>query len=286
MKAFSWLKPSLIAQFCVLGVMFVVPSPSAASQGSVSAPITSLPSFAVASVKQNLSHDGRWKLEFTADGLSALGVSLRQLVEEAYGIYNDDRILGIAREFSDQRYDIEARVDEADLKRYQSLGSDERRVLLQRLLADRFQLSSHLEDRMRPVYKLTVAKNGPKLKMADSNVPHTKGDNPVPTIKHVRRGHLEAEQFTLPEFAKTLSILVERHVVDATSLQGRYNLILNWNPDDRKVLPDALPQLGAGDDLGPSIFTAIREQLGLQLIPAKGLVKVVVVDNASFPTQN
>lgn len=128
----------------------------------------------------------------------------------------------------------------------------------------------------------------PRFKIADSDQLPYKGVDPIPTMKRVRRGHIETGQFTLSDFARLLSTLVQRQVVDSTSIPGRYDLTLDWNPDDGKVaVPSAssAPD-GLRDNSAPSLFTAVQEQLGLQLIPAKGPIKVIVVDEVTSATAN
>jgi uncharacterized protein (TIGR03435 family) len=141
---------------------------------------------------------------------------------------------------------------------------------------------------MQPIYRPVIAKNGPRFKIAAADLLPYKGVDPVPTVKRIRRGHLEIEQFSFNDFARLLTQLVQRQVVDGTSIPGRYDLTLDWNPDDGRATvpntssaPDELKDISA-----PSLFTAVQEQLGLQLIPAKGPIKVIVVDEVSSATSN
>jgi uncharacterized protein (TIGR03435 family) len=275
-----------------LVVLILLPANAASyplSASTASAAIqNNIPSFAVASVRPNIAHDGRWKIEFTPNGFTALGVTLRQLIEEAYGIYEDDRILGESHQLDDQRYDIEAKVDDIDAARFLDLEREQRKVLLQRLLAERFKLKVHSEDKLRPIYKLVIAKSGPRFKRAESNEQPYKGVDPVASVKRIRKGHIETEQFTLDDFARLLSHLLERQVVNETLISGRYDLTLDWSPDDRKAIVPGASSVsgGLGDSAGPSLFTAVREQLGLQLISARGPIKVIVVDEAASATPN
>lgn len=259
-----------------------------AASSSPAAIQDNMPSFAVASIRPNTAHDGRWKIEFTRNGFTALGVTLRQLIEEAYGIYDDDRIVGESHQLNDQRYDIEAKVDDVDVPRFLDLEREQRKVLLQRLLAERFKLKVHSEDRLRPIYNLVIARNGPRFKTAGSDDLPYKGVDPVASIKNVRKGHVETEQFSLDDFAKLLSHLLERQVVNETSISGRYDLTLDWSPEDRKAItpnPSTAPAESA-DGSGPSLFTALKEQLGLQLISTKGPIRVIVIDEAASATAN
>ena len=88
------------------------------------------------------------------------------------------------------------------------------------------------------------------------------------------------------EFARTLSQFVGRVVVDRTGLTGPYDLDLNWTPDQmpQGTLPPGAPPLPPIDPNGPSIFTALQEQLGLKLDSIKGPVDVLVIDRVEPPT--
>jgi len=88
---------------------------------------------------------------------------------------------------------------------------------------------------------------------------------------------LKARNITMASFASMLFSEVHRTVADKTALTGRYDLDMTWSPDDRST-PDP--------DAGPSIFTALQEQLGLKLRPAKGPVEILVVDHVEMPSAN
>ena len=77
-----------------------------------------------------------------------------------------------------------------------------------------------------------------------------------------------------------------RDIIDQTGIEGRYDLTLNWTSDSGPASVPGVADGEASTDLGPSIFTAIREQLGLKLEPAKGSVRVLVIDHAEMPSEN
>lgn len=142
------------------------------------------------------------------------------------------------------------------------------------LLADRFQLKLHKETKEMPVYALTVAKNGPKFQpAANTDVTRTglrirRGDTGKPEITGTR--------IPMEFLAKTLSDQVGRTVIDQTGLQGNYDFKLTFAPD--------MGQPTETD--GPSIFTALQEQLGLRLDSQKGPVEVLVIDSAQKASEN
>jgi uncharacterized protein (TIGR03435 family) len=149
---------------------------------------------------------------------------------------------------------------------------------MQKLLADRFKLLVHWETREMPVYELVVAKGGAKLPATtrkDENMSSSFG-NGKPTGEG-----LSAKDLAVV-LTQVLSQELGREVVDKTGLSGKYDFTLRWTQDG--VLGTDAASNGA--DVPPSIFTAVEEQLGLKLQPAKGPVQVLVVDDAEMPTEN
>ena len=141
-------------------------------------------------------------------------------------------------------------------------------MMLQALLADRFKLTLHHETKELPLYALTVTRNGPKFKTADSE---SMSINAGRTNKHVEAN------INMRRLVEFLSAEVDRPVLDKTGLAGLYGITLDWAVDN---LPTATAT-------GPSLFTALQEQLGLKLESAKGPVDTLVVDHANrTPTDN
>jgi uncharacterized protein (TIGR03435 family) len=145
-------------------------------------------------------------------------------------------------------------------------------LMLQSLLADRFQLEVHRATRELPVFALVVARSGPKLKVSvdDPNAPRPRG-----TIWSDGRKKLEFDRQTMAGFARALELDVDRPVVDMTGLDGTYDIRLEF----ASASPIALAP-GSPDPQAPELFTALTEQLGLRLESRTGPVEVLVVDNA------
>ena len=155
-------------------------------------------------------------------------------------------------------------------------------VMLQNLLADRFQLKVHRSTRDLPVYALVIARNGQKLKVAADapNAPRPRG-----TLWSGGRKKYEFNSWTMARFANTLESDVDRPVIDMTGLPGSYDLRLEF-AETRSTLPAALGP-GSPDPQAPELFTALTEQLGLRLESRRGPVEVLVVDSAlRQPTDN
>jgi uncharacterized protein (TIGR03435 family) len=135
------------------------------------------------------------------------------------------------------------------------------------LLEDRFKLAVHRETRQLPVFVMTVAKSGSKLRAADPNGEGFLGRRGV-------RGPLTGRKASMPGLAATLSLVMGRKVLDRTGLTGLYDFTLEYAPDN------------AVDSELPSLVTALQEQLGLKLESSKGPVEVLVIDHAEKPTED
>jgi uncharacterized protein (TIGR03435 family) len=212
----------------------------------------------------------------------AQNVSLVALIHWAFDM-PETRILSAPEWAGTARFAIDAEagnsVDDQMHKMTQEAARAEQKKMVQSLLADRFRLAMHDETRERPIYLLKAAKDGPKLGTPD----------PSGAFINHGRNYIEINGYTngVSTLAEELSKEVGRDVVDQTGITGRYHLKLTWATDDRSA-PEAGgtdPSLTASDS-GPSIFTALEEQLGLRLEPAKGPVKVLVVDHVEMPSAN
>jgi uncharacterized protein (TIGR03435 family) len=205
----------------------------------------------------------------------ALCTTLWGLIYNAYGVRSiNDYPPGLPPWADNDRFDVDAKANDDTVAAIKKLSNEEQeqltRDMLQSLLADRFQLRVHYESKVRPDYELVVAKGGTKLKALP-------GDKKPGWGKSVH-GEFILHGESIAEFANDLSFsnVVGRTVVDKTGLTGNYNFDLKWTPDDQQGTPDA----------GPTLFTAIQEQLGLKLEPAKGPVNTLVVDHVEKPSEN
>jgi uncharacterized protein (TIGR03435 family) len=179
-----------------------------------------------------------------------------------------------------QRFDIVAKLPE---------GASREQVpeMLQSLLVERFKLALHRDKKEHTAYALVVGKNGPKLHPSEGGAA-----GPGGTIK-IGRGHLEVNKTTVSNFADMLSRLVDRPVLDMTELQGRFDFTLDFAPEGMKTFgmimgaPAEKPAESASEPSGPSIFTAVQEQLGLKLEARKAPVEILVIDHIEkVPTEN
>jgi uncharacterized protein (TIGR03435 family) len=219
-------------------------------------------------------------------GLNVSNMPLRALITFAYGI-RDFQLSGGPGWVGTERFDIIAKTERVESTQeppdprtmtdeQRKARDDQWNARVRALLADRFGLVVHKEAKEQPVYLLTVAKNGPKL-----TVVTTPGDRQGTSGG---RGRSQGYAATMAMLANTLSNATGRPVIDKTGLTGKYDYILEWAPDGGAAPgPDAAQPV---DSPGPTIFTALQEQLGLKLESSKGPVENVVIDHVDHPSAN
>jgi uncharacterized protein (TIGR03435 family) len=240
---------------------------------------------------------GKIGISDTPDGFTARSMSIKQIIQRAYGV-ESYQISGAPDWLNSERYDLDAKFDSSTADELQKLGPEDRilarRYMLQTLLADRLNLTIHRENKELQTYSLVVAKNGPKLK-------EVKLDDPEPSKSPGSLAAGRAEMMAggavgqMRGFASPLSNLtvmltnyLHRPVIDKTGLTGVYDFTLRWTPDDNQAQASSgssgVPSV---DPTGsPSIFTAVQEQLGLKLESAKGPVEIIVIDHVERPSGN
>jgi len=145
---------------------------------------------------------------------------------------------------------------------------------VQKLLADRFNLKFHREQRELPVYAIEVLKGGPKLTVTSD--PLGRADWATPKSGATDRTNAFTNA-TIGLFILATQFSFERPLVDRTGLTGRYDFYLRYNPDESNT---------TNADSPPGIFTAVQEQLGLRFQPMKALVDVFVIDHVEKPSEN
>jgi uncharacterized protein (TIGR03435 family) len=240
--------------------------------------------FEVAAIKPNKSGGGGSRSSFDGIRLTATNISVKSLIQyDAYGI-PAPQILGGPNWLASDRFDIEAKVDDALVAEMAKLDREQRnqmeRKMVQQLLADRFKLAVHHETKELPVYALVVAKGGPKLTASK--------DPDKGTSTSSNNGRLTTKGSTMEKLAETLTANLARElgrvVIDKTGIEGRYDLALTWSPENNSAA-----MMNASNEAsppGPSIFTALQEQLGLKLESSKGPVQTLVIDHIEQPSEN
>jgi bla regulator protein BlaR1 len=224
--------------------------------------------------------------------LRVTNFDIRNLLSMAYGI-DWSQMTGIPESFERVMFNIEAKSDsEADqelAKLSKEQAALEQQHMMQVMLAERFKLKVHWDDREGPIYNLVVMKNGPKLLPQGSapstaDEPKNYGDRPIPAL--YQRGDSRTgfdfvgHGSSIADLAKILTQQFGRMVVDKTGLDGKYDLTLRYygtRERDRRDDENNPP---------PPLDIAIQDQLGLKLEAAKGSVRTLVVDHIERPTEN
>ncbi|HEY4362137.1 MAG TPA: TIGR03435 family protein [Bryobacteraceae bacterium] len=233
-------------------------------------------SFEVASIKKSPPPDPNRSISgFQVPGggrFSTVNTPLRMMLTFAYDV-QDYQIAGGPGWANSETYDITA-------KAAANATPPELRTMLQTLLRERFKVAVRRETREGPVYELVAAKGGAKIQ-ADTTSPRT-------FMMQRGRGRASAQKATMEMFTRSLGILVGRPVVDKTGLGSTYTFELSWTPEPGQggVAGPAGNEPAPADSNGPSLFTAVQEQLGLQLKAAKGPVEYLVIESAEKPSEN
>ena len=248
-------------------------------------------SFDIASVKANRSGSEEWRFDTPPGRVVGTNVSLQDLVRYAYSIFgadSDGRILG-PEWIRTTRFDIDGRT-RPDTSRAAAMS------MLRQLLAERFGMKEHYETRQRSAYALVLARSdkqlGPQLKpnaidcaayLAAAQADRARGVSHVdpnqPTCgQRFEAGHVVASGLTMADLATSLSGL-GRPVIDETGLgTQRFDFELRWTP--------VTVSAGASTPGGPSIFTALEDQLGVKLVPKNLPMDVLVIDHVQQPSDN
>lgn len=268
----------------IFGLMYATQS-----QGETQA---NLPAFEVASIKPDKSGTPMIMFRLTPDGLNATNSPLKMLIQQAYGV-EENQVIGLPNGLSSERYDVEAKVDGSDVAKLHDLDPHQRMRMLQPVLAERFQLKVHRETRDLPVYELVVAKGGPKFHEAKPGDTYPNGikgpdGHSGPGLVWIQDGQLTCQAVGMLELTRILSQRLGHNVLDKTGLTGKYDLAMQWPPPEDRPGPmsDAGEGGNAAESSGPSIFTVIQEQLGLKLESHKAPVEVLVIDHVEAPSAN
>lgn len=223
-------------------------------------------SFDVVSVKTGGDPSRGMSMYTHPSSFSVTNVTLKYLIQFAWDV-KGFQISGGPGWIGSDRFTIQAKSEhrlDADLpEKY----TEQIHSRIRSLLADRFELRLHTEQRTMPVYELVVAAAGPKLSPAKEGKPEGWSSG---------SGLLKGTRVKAGTIARALADPTGRLVIDRTGLDGYYDYTLTWTPDS------AVSEQAAG----PSLFTAVQEQLGLRLKAAKGPVEVLVIDRAEKPSAN
>jgi len=222
--------------------------------------------------------------QFTDDGFVSTNQSLLMTLLRQYRTelqLGPNGIVGGPDWVRTIQWDIRAKVADSDISEWSKLSNDSsaaakerRNATLQAMLADRFKLKTHLETREGTIYALVVAKGGPKLK------PSTPGGS---TGFEMGQGHMNFKHATIGGVVALFAQELGNPVVDKSGLTGDYDFTLDWASDQKAATPGGQAS-ATSEPSGPSIFTAVQEQLGLKLEARKGSIETLVIDSAEKPS--
>ncbi|RRA49589.1 TIGR03435 family protein [Acidipila sp. EB88] len=239
-----------------------VPPPQPAAMAA-----DSNPEFEVFTIKPSRPEERGPRFMFNHRRFSVVAATLDQLVQFAYSV-QEKEVAGAPDWFRTATYDIAAQPNgngEPSIQQW--------RVMVRKLMADRFQLRFHNEKREMAVYALTVAKGGPKFTRSEADA------SQIPMLGF-GPGNMGATNATMAQVAEAMQQgVVDRPVIDQTGLSGRFDLRLRWHPADA-------PAAAQDADALPDVFTAMQEQLGLRLSARRASVDVIVVDRVAKPSDN
>ncbi len=223
--------------------------------------------FEVAAIKPSIADSNSNSGIKTATGrLDAYNVTLKRCIMGAYGV-GPHQITGGPDWLESDRFQITAKAE-------QPIDDDALLMaMLRSLLAERFKLNLHRETKSLQAYTLEVAKNGPKIERAAA------GESSTNTSTDNSGIVMEARCTDMEGFARILARSVDLPVVNGTGLRGLFNFTLRWTPQSARTPSSEAPD-------GPSLFTAVQEQLGLRLRAGKAPVEVIVIDHVEKPSAN
>ncbi len=260
-----------------------LPSMSDVNPGDEKPAAGPLPEWDVALVKPHPADDPGMMWQVTADGLKLVNLPLEQMICTAWDL-KPYQASGLNGWMKSARFDLTAKVSGDNVAVYKKLNVAQRRTMLQKLLAERFQLKVHMETKTLPVYDLVVDKTGSKLKVSTALDPPSPEEAREHPEKYNRGGMsmgpgmFKGTGVPVRSLVSQLGNVLGKPVRDQTGLTGEYDIDLHFRREDKA---------DSGDDAdAPSVFSAVQEQLGLRLVPDKGPVETLVVDAARKPEAN
>jgi uncharacterized protein (TIGR03435 family) len=272
--------------------MMLFVAPAGAQQASPDVAAAGPPSFEVASIKLSNPDKTGQDFDVSNERVSLRNYTLRQLIHEAYGLKADRQIEGGEKWMDAQRYDIAAKIDDAEYARLRTLNgteySQEFNRMLQELLVERFQLQVTRKERIMPVYALAVSKSGAKLSPSPpQHGGYSMSINSGQPDVALSTGNMTPRNDTVQMIAAGVSMdsladaltrqreTGDRIVVNRTGLRGDYDFKMIWTTDRGEG--------AAADSPYPGLFTALQDQLGLKLESQKGSVEVIAIQSATEP---
>jgi uncharacterized protein (TIGR03435 family) len=238
------------------------------------------PSFEVATIKPSAPNKPGKAFGFRGGHFVTMNTNVNDLIAFAYGLHAK-QIIDAPPWFGTDLYDIEGKPDTEGRPNIKQMG-----IMVQKLLADRYKLTFHHDKRELSVYVITVASGGPKMTKTTAAPTDPSG------FGFRGLGDLMVRNLNMTDFATWMqSGVMDKPVVDETELKDRYDFQLKWTPDDSQFAQfrgtgAKIPPPSDDPNAPPSLYTAIQEQLGLKMGPAKAPDDVIVIDHVEKPSEN
>jgi len=236
------------------------------------------PSFEVATIKPTKPDAQGKYITVQGNRMISMGFSLTDYISFAYGIHAK-QVTGLPAWAEADKFDITAKPDIDGIPNDKQLKG-----MVQKLLADRFQLAFHHDKKELSVYVLSVAKVGNKMTKSEGD------PNGLPALFFPSRlGDLLVRNATMADFTGLMqSAVLDRPVVDQTGITGRWDFKLAWTPDDSQFagFGAKIPPPTDAANAPPNLYTAIQEQIGLKLDATKTAADVLVIDKVEKPSDN
>jgi uncharacterized protein (TIGR03435 family) len=240
-------------------------------------PADANPTFEVATIKPSKPDQPGKMFGVNGARFTTINTTLGDLIKFAYDIQNK-QILDGPPWLETDKFDIAAQPDIPG-----TFTDKQLKTMVQKLLADRFQLKFHKDTKELSAYILTVSKTGSKLKKSEGD------PSGLPGLWFRGLGVLTVTNATMSDFSHLMQAAVlDRPVVDQTGLEGRWDFLLKWTPDESQFagMGVKVPPPTDAADAPPPLFTAIQEQIGLKLEAGKAPVSVLVLDHVEKPSGN
>jgi len=281
----STLYPNRRSAMLLLAASIALTAPIAFSQATpapTAPPAKTIP-FEIVSIRPSIPTRIHGDF-FTDDGYTIHGITPYTLLT-----YMSKQLIGVPEWCSSERYDIVAKVAETDVPAWKELNFKQKSLAMQPMLEDRFKLKWHMETRMESGYELVIAKNGSRLKEPTPAEIDLRAKDPTPghAVSLGGRGvgstEIIGKAATIDLLTYYLQMFFARApVVDKTGLAGTYDFTFTAAPQPDPNAPASDPPVTEG----PSLFSALQQQLGLKLAPAKVPVEYLVVDHIERPSEN
>jgi uncharacterized protein (TIGR03435 family) len=238
------------------------------------------------------------RMRMSPDGTTITNAPLLDMLREAFGV-SMDRLAGAPGWTASDRFDIDAKVAPEEAEKFKALTGPQRWAMFIPIFEDRFGLKFHHESRNLTQYVLVIANSGLKIKQATPGDTYPNGLHPPSGgsgagIMRMQPGEFTGQGVPIENLVRSLSFVLGSTLVDQTGLTGNYDFDLKWTPEVGSGMPAGPSDGGAAgagnapaaDNSGPSLFTALEEQLGLKLDAKKVPTDVIVIDHVEQPSPN